>query len=149
MNKTIAFIVINSDVVLVSDPYTMFIVEGLTGIPTIMIERAFIYEEGYTPEALNIMRKVKYILAGGNITELKEYVKIIYPNAKRCVVIYTSRTHIWLNKENVFFVWYIPKSKFKISGNISLLTRLFEDNSAKLIYSIPNYAYVFKIKLKD
>jgi hypothetical protein len=107
----IRYIPKTNDTLLISDPYTMLILNGLTGRDTALIERAFIDPSEYSKEALECMNFIKnnIFLAESSMEAYYNILRIRGSHTTVLVVI-TARTIVWMISDATFVVAAKPLS---------------------------------------
>lgn len=94
-----------NDTLLISDPYTMFVIGGITGLNTALIERSFIIDTEYSREALDRMDFVKNnIFLARNPLEAYNNIISIKDSHNEIFLIITERTVAWMNSNDRFTV---------------------------------------------
>ncbi|MHA1409208.1 MAG: hypothetical protein ACTSQY_02605 [Candidatus Odinarchaeia archaeon] len=130
-------VALSKDTLIISDPYTMFMLEGLTGKPQALNERVWIDENMYSPEAIELMKNIKEVFMEGCDTYKK--LNDLKGNFSTILIVITERTSIWTKKNNMF-IWYPPSELDK-----NILSSFNDTHYYELVYCIPEKAYVFRV----
>ncbi len=131
--------------IIISDPFTMYMIESITGLKQIIPERAFIYEFEYSNESLSLMSNLRKILLYGNSFDI--YHKILnlvskYYKYKHVLIIISERTIAWLHTKKQF-VNFIPKP---VNVTVrSIISKLSDPRYFKLVYNIRDKLYIYEL----
>jgi len=135
-----------NDTLLISDPYTMLVMGGLTGRDTALIERGFIDASGYSKEALDRMDFIKdCIFHAKNPGEAYNNILSIKGSHTTVLVIVTDRTIAWMNSDDRFIVSANPLPADFFRSHLSI----FADRNLFIpIYYMDNVV-VYQVNLLD
>ncbi len=124
---------------IVSDPYTMFMLEGLTGRSQVIDKRVWVDERKYPLESVELMRRLKEEVFMANSSTAYKNLIGLKGEFSTVLVVVTERTSAWINRDKMFIRY--PPSKFDKKALAPFNNTLY----FKLVYYIPNKAYVFQM----
>jgi len=129
------------DALILSDPYTMFMLEGLTGIPQAVSVRIWVDENEYPSYVLKEFEEIKknVFLNGSDVAYFWIYSKWGYYS--NIMIVFSERTYLWIERSNIFFVWY-PINLTKLLLPLSLNDSLYYE----VIYYKPYKFFILKVK---
>lgn len=98
---------LTNDTLIISDPLTMYLLQGFTGRDIAVDERVFIYENEYAKEALQQMEQIRLIFLSGSSQSAYERIKNISRNHTEVLIVFSERTYAWLHSES-HFIFFAP-----------------------------------------
>lgn len=129
-----------NDTLLISDPYTMFMMQGLTGRDQAIDGRVWIDENEYAPELIEQMENIKYNIFLANNSEIAhKEIQNVKRNHENIFIIVSERTSQWLKTDDKMFIWRPPRKLDNKSLDIFNDKRYFE-----LVYSEDDRIYIYK-----
>jgi len=136
-----------NDILLVSDPNTMYIMRSLVGVDTCLREYKYIFEYEYSKETLEqmeILRK-EVFMASSPENAYRKLVEIIsgLGDYERTYIIITPRTSSWVTTGKMFGHYGYPLTK-EINDN--LLSIFGDERFFTLIYSKEGKLYLYEVK---
>jgi hypothetical protein len=132
----------NDDTLIISDPYTMFMLGSLTGRDIFLYNRVWIEESSYSPEVRGQMDFLKNIVfKQTNNSLLYDYILENRRNHTELLIVISDRTSEWLKRDNHFITF--PRGKI----DKSLFTIFNDSKYFSLVYKIDDKIYVFKANL--
>jgi len=136
---------LTNDTLIISDPYTMFLMNGLTGRDQAIDERVFIYEEEYAPEALQQMKNIKEKIFMANSSEAayKEIQKVKREHSVVLIVL-SEKTYWWSLSDNTFILF----TQTHLLHDSRLLELFDDERFFQLVYNIEGEIYIFSVKNK-
>ncbi|MHA1706681.1 MAG: carbohydrate binding domain-containing protein [Promethearchaeota archaeon] len=135
-----------SSCLVLSDPYTMYLMHSWTGCSKLSTETAFIYPQPYSRETKAKWDELKNTLfMASNARDAFNYIRNISNNFnpyRKVYVVISLRTMLW-ERSNLYFVRtkHFPASSFYPSS----LTIFSDRRFFKLIYEIPQKIYVYEV----
>jgi len=128
----------SKDTLILSDPYTMIMMEGLTGREQPIIERAWVNPKAYSNKSLKIVENIKSILCSSTSEEAYNKIASLNKNHSTILIIISKRTNTWLEGDEIF-VWYpdnkINKKYLEIFDNENLFIEVYR-NKDVVIYKV-------------
>jgi len=133
---------INSNIVVVSDPYTMFVLQGLTGIKTPFSTRAWVMEEEYPEEDLQIGENIRQLLKTHDDKIIYNGIRNIKKSKTKYnyILVINSRTLSWVSNQEVFFD-LTPKLSY--INKIDLIRILNNSQYFYLVKNLDNKVYFY------
>lgn len=130
----------SGNTLIISDPFTMLTMEGLTYRDQPIEDRAWIKKADYSKESLEVFDYIKSIYYSN--TSEEAYSKIINLNKdyKTILIIYSKRTNTWLKSEDYFILKYQDNSEERyntIFDDPKYFEFVYENKDLK-IYTIRN-----------
>ena len=133
---------INSNIVVVSDPYTMFVLQGLTGIKTPFSTRAWVMKEEYPEEDLQIGENIRQLLKTHDDKIIYNGIRNIKKSKTEYnyILVINSRTLSWVSNQEVFFD-LTPKLSY--INKIDLIRILNNSQYFYLVKNLDNKVYFY------
>jgi hypothetical protein len=140
----VKYVPLTNDTMLISDPFTMLVLGGLTGRDTALIERAFIYTHEYSIEALERMNFIKNnVFLAKTPLEAYENILKIKGSHTEVLVIVTERTVAWINSNDQFIASAQPLAQSIFQTYLSVFN---DKNLFTPIYCVNN-TVVYKVNI--
>lgn len=125
---------LTEDTLIISDPYSMWVLEGLSGRKQLIDQRAFINLNEYSNESVNRMQYIKHnLFLADNSKDAYELINKLKFMHDPVLIIVNPRTSVWvLNTgiSNQFF--YNPPSKL---ATTTPFKKFYDKNYFTLLYS--------------
>jgi len=104
---------LTEDTLIISDPHTMWILEGLTGRKQLIDQRAFINLDEYSNESINRMQYIKaHVFLSNNSKDSYDLINKLKFKHNPVLIIINPRTSVWiLNKDVSRQFFYNPPNK--------------------------------------
>lgn len=139
---------LSKDTLIISDPHTMWVLQGLTGRDQPIYQRGFVSEKEYAPEWIDLMQHLRStIFLSGDSKKAYEEINKIKQNHKVILIVITPRTEEWIKTENrnhQFFSGILPRinnlEKFEIFNNPTYFTK---------VYSLEDKTYIFEVNAEE
>lgn len=128
----------SNDSIIVSDPYTMYMMRQLTGRDVALLQKTlFIYDRSYSTESLEAMSNLRdYVFCSGNSGFI--YSEVQKMNYSQAIIILSERTATWINSGRNFP--QLPTARI----SSSMLSGFLNEEFFNLRYSKNNKIYVFE-----
>ena len=131
-----------TDTLIISDPYTMFMMEGLIGRDQAVDWSVWIDESEYAPEILKQMEDIKNrIFKAKDSKSAYEEIQKIRRNHSKILIIVSERTSTWLKQDKRMFIWWPPKGV-----DMKLFDKFEDERYFDLVYHVDNKIYIFEVK---
>jgi len=132
------------DTLIISDPYTMFIMSGISGRDVAIDEKAFIDEQEYAIETLQQMDFIKtQIFMANSSSEAYNSILDIRRDHRVVLIVISGRTFEWINSDKRFVKSFKPVDIDTFMKNFTI----FQDKE----YFTPFYQYgniiIFKVNI--
>ena len=135
---------LSRDTLIVSDPTTMWILQGLTGRDQVIFQRAFIGLKEYSPESIQQMQEIrKKIFFANSSKNAYEEIKKIKEDHHPVLLIIMPRTGIWGSTDEIDkqFFYQSPKripnlNEFDIFKDKTYFTLLFSKDGEFYVFGV-------------
>ena len=131
---------LTNDTFIISDPYTMFLLQGYTGRDIAIDERVFTYEQEYSQESIQRMKQVKDIFFSISSQSAFEKIGNLGRNHKTILIVFNERTFTWLQQKSEFIL-FPPSIRYMYHPYIFDNPHFFT-----VVFTIPRKLYIWQVR---
>lgn len=130
-----------NDTLLISDPYTMFMMSKLSGRDQVVDAPVWVYEPEYHESSIEQMQNLKKnVFLAKNSSDAYKGIQRIKRNHTVNLIIINSRTSHWLKQDKKQFIWW-PSGKI----DWELFNKFYDGNYFTLLHNEGDDIYVFGV----